>query len=338
MKGWKLIKPYTLEELEIPESSDVSNLTKVKITKSLVTLSDVLRYNGDIETENIVLGSAGIGIVSDTNANLFDLEKGKHVYIEPTKECLECYDCKSGNTSKCSNLMIAGEDYDGFLSDFMAVDVNKLFVLPESVPDLYALFIEQISLAISVVDKLGVQKGDYVAIIGANNFGNILAQLLIYYQAVPIVLTTDEEDYKIAKSSGIYYVLGQDENWQKEVSLITSGRMAKSVVYISDCNIPAVKAFSLASSNANVAFTGVSYKNNTFALTQAIKKHLSIICINNGIGNTASSINLIANKAINLSHLKLDSSSYKDIPDKLQKMNDSLQAEGKVYETVVDMV
>ncbi len=338
MKGWKLIKPYTLEEQEIPESPELSSLTKVKITKSLITLSDVLRYNGDIETENIILGSAGIGIVSDTNANLFDLEKGKHVYIEPSKECLECYNCKSGNVTKCSDLMIAGEDYDGFLSDFMSVDVNKLFVLPESVPDLYALFIEQISLAISVVDKLGVQKGDYVAIIGANNFGNILAQLLIYYQAVPIVLTTDEEDYKIAKSSGIYYVLGQEDNWQKEVSAITSGRMTKSVVYISDCNIPAVKAFSLASYNARVAFTGVSYKNNAIAFTQAIKKQLEIICINSGFGNTASSINLIANKAINLSHLKLDSSSYKDIPEKLEKMNASLVSEGKIYETVVDMV
>lgn len=338
MKGWKLIKPYMLNELEIPENNEVSNLTKVKITKSLVTLSDVLRYNGDIETENIILGSAGIGIVSDTSANLFDLEKGKHVYIEPTRECLECYNCKSGNPTKCSDLMIAGEDYDGFLSDFMAVDVNKLFVLPESVPDLYALFIEQISLAISIVDQLGVQKGDYVAIIGANNFGNILAQLLIYYQAVPIVLTTDEEDYKIAKSSGIYYVLGADDNWQKEVSLITSGRMPKSVVYISDCNIPAARAFSLASYNAKVAFTGVSYRNNAIALTQAIKKHLSIICINTCVGNTASSINLIANKAINLSHLKLDSSSYKDIPEKLKKMNNSLQTDGKVYETVVDMV
>ena len=79
MKGWKLIKPYTLSELEIPESNETSNLTKVKITKSLVTLSDVLRYNGDIETENIILGSAGIGIVSDTSANLFDLEKGKRL-------------------------------------------------------------------------------------------------------------------------------------------------------------------------------------------------------------------------------------------------------------------
>jgi threonine dehydrogenase-like Zn-dependent dehydrogenase len=235
-------------------------------------------------------------------------------------------------------MQIAGEDFDGFLSDFTAVDPGKLFILPESVGDFEALFIEQISLAISVVDKLGIQKGDYVAIIGANNFGNILAQLLIYYQAVPIVMTNNDEDFKIAQNSGIYYVLGQNDNWQKEVSSITSGRMTKSVVYISDCNIPAVKAFSLASYNASIAYTGIAYKSNPISFTQAVKKQLQILCVSSGFGNTAASINLIANKAINLSHLKLDTSTYDNVPKTLEKMSNMLDEQGKIYETIVDLV
>ena len=338
MKGWKIIKPLTLEEREVAEQSNVNALSKVKITKALITLSDVLRYTGEIDSNEVVLGSAGIGIVSEIEANLFGLEKGKHVYVEPNRECLECYNCKSENKSKCSNLLIAGEDFDGFLSDFISVDPGKLFILPESVPDLEALFIEHISLAISVVDKLGIQKGDYVAIVGANNFGNILAQLLIYYQAVPIILTTNDEDLKIAKDSGIYYALGADDNWQKEVSAITSGRMTKSVVYIADCNIPVTKAFNLASHNAGVAFTGVSFKNNSISFAQAVKKQLEIRCLNSGFGYTAASINLIANKAINLSHLKLDTTTYDAVPETLNKMSKTLQDEGKIYETVVDLV
>lgn len=338
MKGWKIIKPSTIQEQELNDVSDNNALAKVKITKALISLPDVLRYKGELESNNVVLGGAGIGIVSDAETNLFGLEKGKHVYIEPNRECLECYNCKSGIPTKCSNLQIAGEDFDGFLCDFTNVDASKLFILPESVPDLEALFINQISLAISVVDKLGIQKGDYVSIIGANNFGNILAQLLIYYQAVPIVMTTNEEDYNIAKESGIYYVLGTEDNWQKEVATITSGRMTKSVVYISDCNIPSAKAFALASYNASVAFTGVYYKNNAISFAQAIKKQLQILCINSGFGNTATSINLIANKAINLSKLKLDSSSYDNVPTTLEKMSTMFDEQGKIYETIVDLV
>lgn len=338
MKGWKILSPMSVAEQEISDALDGSGLSKVKITKSLITLSDVLRYKGEIESESVVLGSSGIGILSETETNLFGLEKGQHVYIEPNRACAECYNCKSGKHNNCSNLQIAGEDYDGFLSDFVSVSPEKLFVLPESVPDLEALFIEHISQAIAVVDKLGIQKGDYVAIVGANNFGNILAQLLIYYQAVPIVMTNNEEDFAIAKSSGIYYVLGQDDNWNKEVMSITSGRMTKSVVYISDCNIPTAKAFSLASFNASVAFTGISYKNSPISFSQAIKKQLQILCINSGTGNTAASINLIANKAINLSHLKLDSSPYDNVPKALENMSEMLDSQGKIYETVVDLV
>ncbi len=338
MKGWKIINPLQLKEKEISESDNNACLSKVKITKALITIADVLRYNGDIDCDEIVLGSSGIGVVTETETNLFGLEKGKHVYIESSRACGECYNCKSGNKLKCSGLQIAGEDIDGFIGDFACVDASQLFLLPESVPDLEALFIHHISQAISVVDKLGIQKGDYVAIVGANNFGNILAQLLIYYQAVPIVVTNDMEDLEIAKNSGIYYVLGQDDNWQKEVASITSGRMTKCVVYISDCNIPIQKAFALASYNACVAYTGVSYKNNSISFAQAVKKQLQILCINNGFGNAATSINLIANKAINLSHLKLDSSTYPQTPEVFENLNKMLEKEDKIYETVIDMI
>jgi len=337
MKGWKLIEPLTLEEKDLIEKEE-DCATKVKITKALLTLSDVLRFNGEIDAKDVVLGSTGIGIVSDTEANLFGLEKGKRVYIEPNRFCNECYECRTGERNSCSNLLSAGEDFDGFLSDFVSTDADKLFLLPDSVPDLAALFINHISLAIAVVDKLGIQAGDYVAIIGANSLGNILAQLLIYYQAVPIVMTNNDEEYKIAKDSGIYYVLNQDDNWQKEVSAITSGRMTKSVVYIADCNISATKAFALASYNAGVAFTGVSYKTSPIPFAQAIKKQLNIRCIDNGFGNTASSINLIANKALNLSRLKIDNVSYSEVPNALKNMNTALENEQPIHETIVELV
>ena len=337
MKGWKLTKPFELEEQEIIEKEEVGT-TKIKLTKALISLADVLRFNGEIDCDSIILGSSGIGIISDTEANLFGLEKGKRVYVNANKFCEECYECKSGDRNSCSNLLKAGEDYDGFLRDFISTDSNEIFILPDSVHDLEALFIEQISLATEVVDKLNIQAGDYVSIIGANNFGNILAQLLIYYQAVPIVLTNNAEDYKIAKESGIYYVLNQEDNWQKEVSSITSGRMTKSVVYIADCNISATKAFALASHNAGVAFTGISYKNTPIPFSQAIKKQLNIRCIDNGFKNTASSINLIANKAIDLSHLKIDTISYSEVPKKLKEMSSALEKEESVRETIVELI
>ena len=338
MKGYKITKPFTLEEKEILETQSPSACSKVKVNKALITLSDLLRYRGELDGKDVVLGGSGIGIVTETDANLFGLEKGKHIYIDPTKACDECYNCKRGAYSKCSDLLFAGEDFDGFLSDFIIASPDKLYPLPASVSDFESLFIGHISLAISIFDKLGIQKGDYVAVLGANNFGNIFAQLLIYYQAVPIVMTLDEEDYEIAKKSGIYYVLGASDNWQKEVSAITGGRMTDKIIYISDSNIPTSRAFALAPSHAKIAFTGEFYKSSPVSFSQAVRKQLDILCLNSGYGNTGASINLIANKAIDFSNLKIQTAKYNTINETFNKLNEQFEKDGKIYETVIDMM
>ena len=338
MKGYFITDEKKLQLSDVCENEKLIGAPKVKTTKALITIPDVLRYNGEVFAENIVLGSTGTGIISETQANLFDIEKGKHVYVEPNTECGECYNCINGSYLKCSDMYIAGEDTHGFLRDFVSAPAEKLFTLPDNVSDYEALFIKHISLAIAVIDKLNIQKGDYVAIIGANNFGNILSQLLIYYSAVPILMTTDEQDYKTAKESGVYYVLGAEENWKDEVFMITSGRMAEKVVYVSDCNIPVTKAFNLASFGAQVAFTGSSYKNSPITFTQAIKKQLDILCINNGFGNTASSINIISNKAVNLSKLTVNTAKFEDVPKVFEELSKQLEETGKINETVIEFI
>ncbi len=337
MKGWKLVKPFSVEIQDGKELNENESLCKVKITKSLITQSDVLRYKGEIETKNVFLGSSGIGVIVEAGANLFGLEKGKRVYVEPNRECGNCFSCKSGKYTDCSDLQIAGEDFDGFLCDFSSAPIDKIYLLPDSVSDVDALYLGHISKALEIIDMLKIQKGDYVAVIGADSFSIIFSQLLIYYQAVPIVMTIDDESYNTAKSSGIYYVLNKNDNWQKEVSTITGGRMAEKIVYISDSNVSSVKAFALASYNATVVFTGATY-NNTISFVQAIKKQLNILCINTGFGNTASSINLLANKAINLSCLNIEKEKYENVPQVFEKLNEQLNKTQTTTEYIIEMI
>lgn len=338
MKGWKILKPYSLIESEIIDNAMETNSSKIRMTKALITLSDVLRYNGELETEEITLGSNGIGVITETVPNLFGLEKGKRVFIESVRCCGECYNCKNDEKDKCSQIQIAGQEFDGFLRDFVTTSPENLYILPDSVDDDKALFIDQISTCISIFDQLEIKKGDYVAVLGANNFANIFAQLLIYHQAVPIVLTTNEDDYNTAKASGIYYVLGEDDNWQKEIYTITAGRMANKVVYVSDCDIALSRAFSLASYNAKVAFTGVYNKSTSVSFFQAIKKQLNVMFINNGYGNTATAINLIANKAIDFSHLKIKTAKYQDVDSVLKNESKNFENDIAFYETIVNLI
>ncbi len=337
MKGYKSLNPLTITEKECLDTSANGSTCKVKVTKSLITLADVLRYKGEIETDDVFLGSSGIGVVSEAAPNFFGLEKGKRVYIEPYSQCDECFNCKNGEHLKCSNLLSAGEDFNGFLADFANVGIDKCFLLPESVSDLDALFVAHLSLALSMIDRLNVQKGDYVVVTGGNSLANILSQLLVYYQAVPIYLSTGSKDGQSAKDSGIYYVLDAKDNWVKEVTNITGGRMAEKVVYLSDSNITASKIFTLVSYNATIIFTGVYYNTSSVSFVKAIKKQSNILCVNNGFGNTAAAINLLANKAITLSHLEIPSCNYQEVPKVFEELNAFFDKNGFIKETVVNI-
>ncbi len=333
MQGWHITAPKKIEDKNIEESFDVTTETKVMVTKALVTLNDALRFvKGEPQ---LVAGSYGIGIVSEPGQNLFDLKQGTRVYISPIVACKKCFNCSINDSGKCSDVQIAGENFNGFLRNFVTTESSNLYYLPESVSDNDALFIEHISLSLSIIDKLDIQKGDHIAVIGANNFGNIFSQLLIYYQAVPILLDIDEENLQCAKNCGIYYTLGKEDNWQKEVFSITGGRMAKSVVYISDSDIAPKTAFNLAGYNAHVAFAGLSGKNTSFSYASAVKKQLIIHFINTGYGYISSSINLIANKACNLKKLQTKECTYAEVPQVFASMADRLDKNEKIYDTIV---
>lgn len=333
MQGWHITAPERIEDRNIEESFDVTTETKVMVTKALVTLNDALHFAKG-EPQNVP-GSYGIGLVSEPGQNLFDLKQGTRVYISPMVACGKCFNCNNNEPGKCSDLRIAGENFNGFLRNFVTTESSNLYYLPESVSDNDALFIEHISLSLSVIDKLDIQKGDHIVVIGANNFGNIFCQLLIYYQAVPILIDTDEENLQCAKNCGVYYTLGKDDNWVKEVSSITGGRMAKSVVYISDGDISPKNAFQLAGYNAHVAFTGLSGKNNSFSYTTAARKQLILHFVNTGYGYISSSINLIANRACNLKKLQIEECSYADVPEMFGKMAEKLSRGEKIYDTIV---
>lgn len=145
MNGWHITAPRHVEDLPIEESFDSQFDTKVMLTKALITFADAIHYCTG-EPLNIVPGSFGIGRVSEPGQNLFDLQKGTRVYVNPVRNCGKCYNCNKNEFAKCSDMQIAGENFHGFLRNFVSTDSNNLYYLPDSVSDRDALFIENVPL------------------------------------------------------------------------------------------------------------------------------------------------------------------------------------------------
>ena len=214
MLSWRLIAPKQLESHELTSEMVESAFdAKVKLTKCLLNQNDVASFCGEHNYSlPAILGSFGTGIIIEPGENCFGLEKNTRVYINPFQTCNDCSNCKKENPSFCTSLSVAGENAPGFLRDFAVIPAPQLAVLPDSVSDDEAIFIDYIALALNIVDTLDIQKGDHVAVLGFNTLGNILCQLIMYYQGVPILVDSNEENIETAQKAGVYYVVKPDGN------------------------------------------------------------------------------------------------------------------------------
>ncbi len=340
MIGWQITEKGKIETIDKTEMLDGIDRAKIRITKALFTEEDAALMLGEDKSVKFpyVPCRMAVGQISELGQESAYLSKGTRVYLSPIRPCGACSHCTNDRPEDCYSFSIAGYNSDGFLKEFAVKPLDEIHVLPPSVKDESAVYIEYISLALSVIDKLEIKKGQHVAIIGADVFGSILAQLIIYYQGVPIILDDDENKLMLAQKSGVYYTVTANAKAEKEVSSITGGRMASKVVYVSRSKLPADLAFKLCAPYEKIAFAGLFSTNAKVSLTTAIQKSQSIICVTNGYGNIEPAINILANSAIDLSNYDLKPIQTGDIIPSVNAMAENYKAGKPVENLIVNML
>ncbi len=304
-----------VNKMEICENVDSS---KIKITKVLLTPEDFATLKGeDGVNYPIIPGRVAIGQISDSSEGAY-LSKGTKVFINPIVPCGECANCLANKSNECNNFKRAGKEINGFLRDFAVVNNSQLFFLPDNIKGNEAMLIEHMSLALATIDKLQIAKGEHVAVIGGGLVGLLISMLIIYYQGVPILIDGIQEKLERSRLAGVYYNLFSDNKLEKEVLELTGAHMAQKVIYIADSNINTDLALKLAANNINVGFVGFSAPNLKVNFNLAMKKQLSFSCITSGYGYTEQAINMIANKAIDLSVFNLETVKYENCVAKIK--------------------
>ena len=307
MDGIQITDKHKLEVVSKKEHFDNVNSVKVKITKALMLPEDFATLSGDPQAVYPVIPArVGIGKITETcGEETYGIERGVRVFPHPEIACGKCYECLKGDDTHCSSFLTAGKTADGFLRDFAVFANDDISILPPVVTDNDALFIDHVALADKIIDALDLQKGEHVVIVGGDVCGIILAQLVIYHQGIPILVDNNDNNIITAKNSGLYYTLFADNKIDKNVADLTGARLAKKVVYMTGSNLNTDIALKLAGSNATVCFAGFGTPGIKVNFSSALVKQLNFKCVNNGYGNIDSAINLIANKAVDISVFKI---------------------------------
>ena len=310
MKIWQLSYPHNLQHVTSPDLKRTEDKVKVKVTKALLSESDVAVYSGMQKvTTPFIPGRFAIGQVTEAEQDSF-IRKGERVYLAGTTE------------DECApdGLRIAGETADGFYRDFVLAGIDDVYPLPASVSDEAAFLIDAIALAEHVVDEMHIDVGQHILVVGGGLYGNILCQILIYHRAVPILADNNPERLARAKRSGIYYTFPNDDTLKSRVLEVTGGQLADGAVYLAFANRsePSVM-FPLVKRDAYVAFCSLTSKPLHVNLENAIKHNITIKGITESREFVSTAINLLANKAVNFSEFTFRSYREEELPALLQK-------------------
>lgn len=321
MKSYKVIKPgeFALEALN--DTVCAENYAKVKILKAGVSNTDLNLYRGTIKGANypLSLSHQAMGVVSET-AEGSGLSKSERVFINPYLKCGTCISCLEGTPQCCENLKMMGIDSDGLLADFVIVPVENLHRLPDILDPTRAMFIEYTALAKTAIDKLKIIKGEHVAIVGASKLGNIIAQLVIYYQGVPILIDDNDDMLSRAAENGIYYTINtKTQDAKKIIKDITGNRMAENVIHIANSTADINLSMALVGCNGFMVIAGGEKNQFSGSFLTILEKQLRVTGVHNGYENISSAINLLANKTVNISNLLKENIPFSAVPEKFKE-------------------
>ena len=310
MKAWQLTSPHNIEHAVTPDLKLSAGKVKVKITKALLSESDVSVYTGATKVKcPFILGRFAIGQVTEAGQDSF-VKKGERVYLSGVSE----------DELAPDGISIAGETCNGFYRDFVLANLDDVYPLPSSVSDEAAFLIDAVALAERIITEMEVSVGQHVIVVGGGLFGNVLCQSLIYHRAVPIMADNNAERLQRAKKSGIYYTFHNDETLEANVMKVTGGKKADGAVYLAFSNRAEPSSFfHLLKRDSFMAFCSQTVKSLNVNLEYAIKNNVAIKGFSESREYISTAINLLANKAITFTEFPYRSYREEQLPGLLKE-------------------
>lgn len=300
MKAWILEEPKKLVLREFAPTEIAENQIKVKIEEVLFANSDYEIYSGASKRKYpFIIGRNAVGVVSKVAGDNPFFNKMDRVAIEPYIPCEVCDECKNDEYERCSNMQELGNNCNGLLQNFVDLPYSLLHRLPDKLSTEKALFVPYVAFCLNVIDSLNLEKGRHIAIFSSTKTGLILAQLVAYYQAVPVFISNREELLDTARGLGIFYNFNPEKaDVENEILAITGGRMCNELVLFSNSDFNMKDVYNVAAVNANICLAGYSNKESKLSVAQICKKHLNIFGVYNGAGSYSSAINLLVTDTV----------------------------------------
>ncbi|MFJ4028825.1 NAD(P)-dependent alcohol dehydrogenase [Paenarthrobacter sp. NPDC089989] len=195
MRAAVLQRQGVMSQATLPVPQLQPDQVLVQVAAVGVCGSDVHYYEhgriGDFVVEHpLILGHELSGRIAAVGTAVDPARIGERVAVEPQRPCRSCTQCKAGRYNLCPDMeFYATPPVDGAFAEYVAIQSDFAYAIPDSVSDEAAALIEPLSVGLWACQRAEVKPGSRVLIAGAGPIGIIAAQAARAFGATEIHIT-----------------------------------------------------------------------------------------------------------------------------------------------------
>ncbi|MDR0694206.1 MAG: alcohol dehydrogenase catalytic domain-containing protein [Prevotellaceae bacterium] len=268
MRAQVLMEPHKLElhEVAIPAINENEVLIKVKYCG--ICGSDWGAYTGKYADEAALLplttGHEFWGEIEETGSRVKKFKKGDRVAADICLTCGTCYYCRRGDRLLCETFTQIGIHTAGAFAEYVKVPWENCYILPESVDDYSAAFIEPLTACLHGAKAMELKIASSIVIIGCG-LGIIHGALAKLRGAAPVIIVGDNpERLHTAKQMCADYVINIRETPDAvaEVMKLTGGIGADYVLEAVGTSATYEQAFKMLRKGGKLEAFGICADND----------------------------------------------------------------------------
>lgn len=200
---------------DYPKPKSGESLVKVKLAgicgTDLEILQGYMSYKG-------IPGHEFVGVVEDSeNKDLI----GKRVVGEINAGCKTCTSCINGLERHCPNRTVLGIlNRDGAFAQYLSLPEKNLHVVPDSIKDEQAVFVEPLAAAFEIIEQIHIEPNWEIAIVGDGRLAQLVVRVLKISCPNITCFGRHEKKLELLKKLGIKTKIGIDSNDEKKYDLV----------------------------------------------------------------------------------------------------------------------
>ena len=181
----------------------------------------------------VIMGADAAGVVREAGSAVTQFKPGDRVLGQPGAGCGLCVSCKDGRENYCPKYGIAGEHFNGYQAELVALDESMVLPMPAGISFAEGAAIPLVHLTAweMLVNKARVKPGDTVLVMaGSSGVGSAAVQIARLYGA-RVMTTAGTAKLEKAQALGADAVLDHyQQDIAKEIRTLTGGRGVDIVV------------------------------------------------------------------------------------------------------------